>query len=462
VRSAQDVLEALAGQPGGPQLLRLCEQREDVALVGGAVRDLLLGGSPRELDVVVGADSASLARELADAIGARVTVHARFGTALVEWEAGRVDMAERRAESYPAPGALPEVRPGTTQEDLARRDFTVNAIAVGLAGAHRGEPHAVEHAHEDLAAGRLRVLHEESFVDDPTRLWRLARYRARLGFQPEGHTAELAAAAVAGGALDTVSRARVGAELRLALEEADAPGALEAIDALGLLAALHPGLRFDAPLARAALEVMHAGDSGGRRPPRTDLLLLATLLTSVLAHTPAGESGVYRLLNDLEFPAGDRDLAIYEAMSVGAAAERLAGADTPSRIYEAAAHMSPEGVALAGAWGRERRGEVPGERGGADAAAREWLSRLYGVNLSIGGEDLLAAGIPEGPEIRRRLDAALLAKLDGELDGEGPDAELTAALRALPSSSSSSPSSSSSSSSDASSRAGDAGDGAAA
>ena len=190
------------------------------------MRDLLLGSAPRELDVVVAGDAAALARELAARLGAGATLHDRFGTAMLEWDGGRVDIAERRAESYPAPGALPEVRPGTSEEDLARRDFTVNAIAVALGGARRGELTCAEHALEDLDAGRLRVLHERSFIDDPTRLLRLARYRARLGFELEPDTAALASRALGRGALMTVSRARLGAELRLALGEADAPAAL--------------------------------------------------------------------------------------------------------------------------------------------------------------------------------------------------------------------------------------------
>ncbi len=108
--------------------------------------------------------------------GADANEHERFGTALVEWDGGRIDVATRRAESYPAPGALPEVRAGTEQEDLERRDFTVNAIAVRLGGERRGEVRAVPDALGDLEHGRLRVLHEQSFTDDPTRLLRMARY----------------------------------------------------------------------------------------------------------------------------------------------------------------------------------------------------------------------------------------------------------------------------------------------
>ncbi len=117
------------------------------------------------------------------------------------------------------------MRPGSSEEDLERRDFTVNAIAVALGGARRGELASVAHALEDLDAGRLRVLHERSFVDDPTRLLRLARYRARLGFELEpAHRRAGRACACRSGALMSVSRARVGAELRLALAEADAAG----------------------------------------------------------------------------------------------------------------------------------------------------------------------------------------------------------------------------------------------
>ena len=267
--NGETVLERLRELPGGPELLDLAAGREDVELVGGAARDLLLEHRPRELDVVVAADAPSFARELSLSLGilsgadhgerSGTTLHERFGTALVWWEAGRIDIAVRRAESYPAPGALPAVRAGTIEEDLRRRDFTVNAIAVPLSGPHRGELYTVPHALEDLAAARLRVLHERSFLDDPTRLLRLARYLARLGFEPEERTAELGAEALAADALSTVSGARVGAELRLALAEPDPVRALSALSELGILFALHPRLRFDESLARAALEMLPRG-----------------------------------------------------------------------------------------------------------------------------------------------------------------------------------------------------------
>jgi len=428
-RDAGEVLRALLAWPGGPQLLALAEEREDVALVGGAVRDLLRGRPPRELDVVVEGDAGALARRLADALGASAVQHDRFGTAAVEWEDGRIDVAARRAESYAAPGALPDVRAGTVEEDLSRRDFTVNAIAVPLAGAHAGQALGAPHALEDLHARRLRVLHERSFLDDPTRLLRLARYSARLRFAVEEHTAELAAAAVAGGALDTVSRARVGAELRLALGEADAPAALLAIDRLGVLRALHPRLAFDAELARASLELLAtaaASPAGSTDAPRAAVLLLAVLLAPV---APAGGAHavaeMHELLDAMEFAAGERDPAIDAAAGAAALAAALAAARSRSQLYDAAARATPEAVALAGAVGPRTLGlDAAGE------GARAWLADVRHVRLLIAGEDLLAAGVPEGPQVGARLRAALARKLDGQLGADGSQAELNAALEA--------------------------------
>ncbi len=281
IQSVEHALERLAGLPGGPELLRLARERGDLALVGGAVRDLLLGHWPRELDVSVERNAAGLATEIAASVPASErayghavvpVLHERFGTATVAWEYGRIDIAERRAEVYPAPGELPEVRPGSVEEDLARRDFTVNAIALALGGGERGVLRHVDGALEDLAAGVLRVLHERSFLEDPTRILRLARYAARLRFEIEPRTRELAAQAVARGALDTLSGARIGAELWLALGEDTARSALRALDALGVLAALGMPSPFDEELAeQAAVQLPREGSArvllDGRRDP---------------------------------------------------------------------------------------------------------------------------------------------------------------------------------------------------
>jgi tRNA nucleotidyltransferase (CCA-adding enzyme) len=433
--------EQLRAQPGGSELLAAAAEVAGggAFLVGGAVRDLLLDRRPRELDVVVEGGNAPLgqiATQLAGALASRLGAHAsvneheRFGTAIVEWEGeegegARIDMATARREHYPAPGALPEVEPGSLAEDLKRRDFTVNALAGALEGSRPEELHGVPGALEDLRAGRLRVLHERSFIDDPTRLWRLGRYRARLGFAVEEHTARLAATAVAEGALQTVSLTRIGAELRLALGEADPVAALAALDELGVLAALHQRLWFDTRLARDALELLSEAEDSSEPRPRTDLLLLAVVLqpmvVDLLEEDVDVEGDMHALLEGMEFRSGEIALVTRAAICADALAEELGRAEESSEIYEAASLESLEGVALAGAWDEPSWSN-------ARVAVHRWMTELRNVRLEITGADLLAAGFPEGPEIGRRLKAALYAKLDDELE-DGREAELAAALQ---------------------------------
>jgi tRNA nucleotidyltransferase (CCA-adding enzyme) len=367
----------------------------DAWVVGGAVRDLLLGGgeSVVDLDLVIEGDAVAAAERLAAALGGRLVSHETFGTASVEADGHVYDLATARAETYPRPGALPDVRPGTLEEDLRRRDFSVNAIAVALDGRAVAAPHA----YEDLEARRLRVLHERSFLDDPTRLLRLVRYATRLGFSVEPSTAALAAAAVAEGALATVTPTRIGGELRLLLRE---PSAL---DALAWIAdwPLGAPLAFDRELAQRALALL---------PPdgRSDLLLLGSACRSVEPAVLAG------WLDALGFTGRERDLVVRVAQADGIEG-RLSAAGRPSEIAAVARGVPVEAVVLAGALG-------------AEAAARAWIAELRDVRLEIDGADLLAAGVPQSEALGR----ALAAALDARLDGVAPDrdAQIAVALAA--------------------------------
>jgi tRNA nucleotidyltransferase (CCA-adding enzyme) len=422
------VLDRLRELPGGPQLIELAAERDDVELVGGAVRDLLLDphATPRELDVVVAEGAAAFAQDLTRELRAladdspaerfETTLHERFRTALVSWPDGRIDVATRRSEHYSAPGALPEVRAGTREEDLRRRDFTVNTLSTALGGPEPGRLDGALGAIDDLRRGLLRVLHERSFLDDPTRVLRLARYSARLGFEPEPGTARLAAQAVVDSALDTVSSARIGAELRLTLAEPDPVAALLALQSLGVLAALHEALTLDPRVAGRALSLLPDCEEASPQ-----VLLLASLLLPGANYDATDYQTRLRvLLDEFEFPAAERERTVRSALLAPRIAERLRAAERPSQIYEIS-HQEPlEAVALAAALAETR-----GQPHAADAASR-WLSELRHVRLEIGGEDLLAAGIAPGPEIGRRLHHALEQKLDGE--AEGREAELAAAL----------------------------------
>jgi tRNA nucleotidyltransferase (CCA-adding enzyme) len=394
-----ELLERVRALPAAGPLFSHLPDAPGVYLVGGAVRDLLLGDVPFDLDLVVEGDAAALAASL----GGELTVHDRFGTSTVRLDGFEYDIARARRESYARPGALPDVEPAGLTQDLLRRDFTVNALAIALAGAGAGELHAAPGGLEDLDARRLRILHDRSFLDDPTRLFRLARYASRLGFEIEPRTRTLAGEAIDGGALRTVSDPRVGAELRLLTREHDPVKALLALRELELDHALHPGIGLaDETLARLALALL-PGDG------RPDRLALAVAARGV----PAGELSA--LLDALSFEAEDRDAIVATSSRAEQVAAALAAAEEPSAIAAAAAGAPAELVALAGALG-------------PDGAARDWLERLRHVRLSIDGRDLLAAGVPEGPAIGHGLRAALAAKLDGRVSGR--EQELAAALEA--------------------------------
>jgi tRNA nucleotidyltransferase (CCA-adding enzyme) len=375
-----ELLESVRALPAARSLLAHLRDDARVDLVGGAVRDLLMGGAPVDLDLVVEGDVDALARSL----GGTLTGHDRFGTATVLLDGFVYDIARSRRETYAHPGALPDVEPAPLAEDLLRRDFTVNAIAIAL---NDGELHAAPLALEDLHARRLRVLHDRSFMDDPTRLLRLVRYASRLGFEIESHTRSLATAAIEGGAVETVSGPRIGTELRLLAREEDPVKGLLALGGLGLDRALHPGFGLeDEAVARRALTLLPAD-------ARRDRLALGA------AGRRLAPADLARLLDGLAFEAEDRDAIVATATRPEDLARALAAAQTPSEIAAAAAGAPAELVALAGALGPERQ-------------AREWLEDLRHVRLTIDGRDLLAAGVPEGPAIGRGLRAALAAKLD--------------------------------------------------
>jgi tRNA nucleotidyltransferase (CCA-adding enzyme) len=405
--SANALLTRFSELPAARPLLARLAETEGVYLVGGAVRDLISGVEPLDLDVVVDGELASIAALL----GTPERVHDRFETRTISLDGFTYDLARSRRESYAHPGALPAVEPAGIVEDLTRRDFTVNALALGLSGASRGRLLEAPHGREDLEARRLRVLHDQSFIDDPTRLLRLARYAGRLGFAVEDHTLGVAREAVAARAPDTVSGPRLGAELRLLAEQGDPVLGFRGLAGLGVDEAIAPGFGIGsedrAELARRALELLPADGKAA------DLVLGVALLD-------VAEAGRASLLDRLAFPAARRDRIVAAATRAAALSPLLSAPRAPSQIAAAVGSGPPELVALAGALGAEVGAP------GAEAAARRWLDELRHVRLEIDGDDLLAAGVAPGPAVGAGLAAARAAKLDGRAGGR--EAELAAAL----------------------------------
>lgn len=389
--------------PGMDRLLPALEGLPPAYLVGGAVRDLLRDAAPLDLDVAIEGDARSAARAVADRLASDLREYEAFGTADVIVPDQVFHFATTRDEAYDAPGALPRVTPTSLAEDLRRRDFTVNAMAVGLTGddvGHLYDPHG---GLGDLQAQTIRVLHDHSFRDDPTRLLRAVRYAARLRFTLEPETERLAREAVAADALSTVSGARIGADLMLVLSEEEVGRAIELIRELEIHSALHPELDPDPELVASA--ALAATAIGADRA-----------VTALAALVESAPEALDLWLADLNLPAHERDAASRAARVAPRIASALREREhSPSELRALLVREPLEALALALAL------HAPSE------PVLRWVTELRAVGLEISGDDLLAAGVPEGPAVGRALEETLRRKLDGVVSGR--EAELETALQ---------------------------------
>jgi tRNA nucleotidyltransferase (CCA-adding enzyme) len=404
LRELLSVTSRLATELGSP-----------VYLVGGAVRDLLLGRPVLDVDLAVDGDATLLGRTLAEALGARLTVHAAFGTAAIDTEEGsRLDLATVRRESYAAEAALPQVFPGTLREDLLRRDFTVNSMALALEDL--GYPELVDPSggRADLAKGLLRVHHERSFLDDPTRILRGVRFEARLDLAFEVETERWAREAIASGVFDLLSADRLAAEIELVLsEDADVAIMWRRLEELGLLAAIGFAPAPATPERLAAVcGLAHEwrGRYGDNQPlSPSGALQRAALFDQPVALRP-------RLGERLRLPP----TAITELDGLADLAALLTRPEVaPHRLNGALEGLSAEALVL-----------LLSRSPGTEAAARvhAHLTEQRPLRLRIDGETLLARGFPPGPGIGRALRATRDARLDRRI---GADDELTFAIANL-------------------------------
>ena len=230
--------------------------RVRVCAVGGFVRDLLLGVTNLDVDLVVEGNGIAFARTLARQRHARVTVHERFGTAVVTSEDGfNVDVATARTESYDAPAALPTVKPASIREDLSRRDLTINTLAISLNAPRFGDITDDYGGRRDLRNKSIRVLHPLSFIEDPTRVFRAVRFEQRLGFRLDGETETLMREAASLYLVQRLSPARLSKELILSLSERQPRTILARLADFDLLRCIYPKLKWSPGLAKLMNDV---------------------------------------------------------------------------------------------------------------------------------------------------------------------------------------------------------------
>jgi tRNA nucleotidyltransferase (CCA-adding enzyme) len=362
-----------------------------VYAVGGAVRDLLLGAAAVDIDLAVEGDAVDLARRAFP--GAKITAHARFGTASVVAAGARIDLASTRSETYARPGALPKVAPGSIEDDLRRRDFSMNAMALRLSGAATlADPCG---GADDIAARLVRVLHDRSFADDATRIFRALRYAARLGFSLEAQTAALLRDGT--GHIAAVGGERLRREIELMIEEPAAGPALEACQATGALRAVHPALLWDETNTRAL-----GAEHGAPRVAYGFALLAAR------ASSDAAEAICERLKLKRDEAAAVRGIAA------------MRGVEKMLRRP----HAKPSGVVVL--LDRFPAAAVAGFAAtAADAIARQmalrYLDEWRHVKPMLSGRDLREMGVPAGPQVQKGLQLIRAARLDGWATDRGDE-----------------------------------------
>ncbi len=419
------LLQALMPDEGA--LLRLIAEEAaarslPLYIVGGFVRDLLLGQPGLDFDLVVEGNAISFARFLTGKYGGKVASHAHFGTAvwtlngstfasshgfsrqpgsLPSASLQTLDLISARSETYEHPAALPTVRRSNLSDDLRRRDFTINTLALRLDGEHFGELRDELGGVKDLQTGLLRVLHPASFEDDPTRLFRLVRYEQRYTFQITPET--LALIPGARPLIPLLSAERLRHELDLILAEGNAAYILNRLGELELLAAAHPDLQWT-QAAQARFEAGMAAAQTLECPPSRIALGWAFWLMDVPRVALKG------IEKRLHFESGLRELLL-AASVLFEQVDSLAG-KSPSQIAAFLDKIPLDAVqavslALPSCPARQE--------------LRAYLATWRHIKPRTTGDDLITRGLPAGPRYRKILTLIRNAWLDGEITTEAEE-----------------------------------------
>jgi len=370
------------------------EKGERLYVVGGAVRDLFMGRPNLDVDLVLEGDAPSLARQLAKLTSGQVLTHPRFGTATVSQGTISLDLVTARSETYAKPGALPTVKPGTIEDDLLRRDFTINAMAAHLVPARFGELVDPYGGKGDLDRGLIRVLHQGSFKDDPTRIWRAVRYQQRLGFRLDPDTESLLRRDVV--MMDRVSGDRLRHELEHILKEDRPEKALCRAEELGALKQLLPSLEGNGWLAGRYQRARQASPDA-----RPESVLYLALLAWRL-----DEEQLKTFIQRLRFGREEARLLL----DIPGLKKVLPALDDQELLSSHICHLLEHHrlqTILAAALATDS------ERVRQQLAL--YLSNLRFVAPSLDGDDLKRMGVPPGKKLGWLLRALKDARLDGRV-----------------------------------------------
>ena len=383
-----------------------------VYLVGGVVRDLLLGYPNFDLDLVVEGDAVKLAQQVAETSQAKLLAHHRFGTAKLRYKNFTLDLATARRETYAKPGALPAVTPGTLKDDLIRRDFSINAMAISLAANDYGELVNHYQGRNDLEHRLIRILHPGSFSDDATRILRGVCYEQRFGFEFETHTAQLLKRDIP--MLDTISGDRIRHELEHIFEEDRPELVIKRLGDLGVLPRINPFLKGDGWIAEKFDKARRL-----KKPTQLTSLYFCLLIYSF------SERGVEQFLARLNIPA-KLSRAMRDTLRLKTKLPLLDRPSLkPSEIYHLLREYEPLAI-QANALASDEKEGTPSLI--VHRHLQLFLTKLRYVRTSLDGEELKRLGISAGPEMGQVLQILHKAKLDGEVRTRADEKKLALSL----------------------------------
>jgi tRNA nucleotidyltransferase (CCA-adding enzyme) len=377
-------------------------------LVGGFVRDILLGVPNLDVDIVVEGDGIAFAEHFARRLNGTVTRHRRFGTATVHLPGHlKVDVATARKETYPSPGCLPVVSPGTIQDDLFRRDFTVNALAVAISDHAYGVLLDLFGGRQDLEEKVLRILHPLSFIDDPTRIIRGIRFEQRFGFSFERETLKLLRSAVSDGVVCSVQPQRIREEVILLLSEKDPLRCIVRLEKLVGLSCIIPGLK----LTRRRELLLKAVPSAvswflsldpGHRQIDTWLIYLMAMVDGL------DPVRVGHLCGRFAFRKSEAKRLMSYVRDVPGALKAIRSRTVkPSELYHTLEPLSREVIIMLYA----HAGTVCARKN-----LELFLRKYHGEAITVSGHDIAGMGVAPGPDFQKVLKDVLDAKLDGLVD----------------------------------------------
>ncbi len=367
-------------------------------IVGGVVRDMILGRKNLDIDIVTEGPAIPFARSVAEATRAKITVYAQFGTATLQWPFGlRLDFVAARQESYPHPGALPRVRPGTLKDDLFRRDFTINAMAVCLNRDRWGRLVDEFGGLPDLREKKIRVLHERSFIDDPTRILRAVRFEQRLRFHIEPRTLGLLKQALRDKrGVDNVKPARYFTEFKKMLAEERPHRHLARLKVLGALPVMDAALETDFRLLRQIQPRLSRTpeDIAGNR-----------WLIHLMAVTETMRGAkLQAFLRKFPFRKEETESILQAARSKNILRKLAAPELSRSGVYGILKPLHHDVVMYV-------RLRAPRRKAGR--RIDRYLRYDAGTRSDINGEDLKRLGVGPGKKIGTILQKVLLMKIDG-------------------------------------------------